>query len=127
MEKGKLIVSGDTLELNNPNGTGHLDDLLAVETLASSSKITVSDLGKLLNYDFEDGVYQIRISEDGLYSLWLIFICSWGCDTCAYAVGMLIGKHKIFPVLSPKKSLEGCIGGVLGAALLGGLYGYFFV
>ena len=54
-------------------------------------------------------------------------ISSWGCDTCAYAVGVLIGKHKIFPELSPKKSLEGCIGGVAGAALIGGLYGYFLV
>ena len=53
----------------------------------------------------------------------LIFICSWGCDTCAYAVGMLIGKHKMAPVLSPKKSIEGAIGGVVGAALLGAAYG----
>ena len=42
-------------------------------------------------------------------------------------MGKLIGRKKIFPVLSPKKSLEGCIGGVLGTALLGWLYGYFFV
>lgn len=61
----------------------------------------------------------------GIYVVWLILISAWGCDTCAYAVGMLIGKHKIFPVLSPKKSLEGCIGGMLGAALIGGIYGYF--
>ncbi len=60
----------------------------------------------------------------GIYVVWLILISSWGSDTCAYAVGMLIGKHKIFPVLSPKKSLEGCIGGVLGSALIGGIYGY---
>lgn len=63
----------------------------------------------------------------GFYAVWLILISSWGCDTCAYAVGVLIGKHKIFPVLSPKKSLEGCIGGVAGAALIGGLYGHFVV
>ena len=63
----------------------------------------------------------------GFYMVWLILISSWGCDTCAYAVGILIGKHKIFPVLSPKKSLEGCIGGVAGAALIGGLYGRFVV
>lgn len=63
----------------------------------------------------------------GFYIVWLILISSWGCDTCAYAVGVLIGKHKIFPVLSPKKSLEGCIGGVAGAALIGGLYGHFIV
>lgn len=61
----------------------------------------------------------------GIYAVWLILISSWGSDTCAYAVGMLIGKHKIFPVLSPKKSLEGCIGGVLGSAFIGGIYGYF--
>lgn len=72
-------------------------------------------------------VYLTRECPQGIYIVWMILISSWGCDTCAYAVGMLIGKKKIFPVLSPKKSLEGCIGGVLGAALLGGLYGHFLV
>lgn len=68
-----------------------------------------------------------RMTGAGILIVWLILISSWGCDTCAYAVGKLIGKKKIFPVLSPKKSLEGCIGGVLGAALLGFLYGKFLV
>lgn len=72
-------------------------------------------------------VYLTRMGQRGIYLVWLILISSWGCDTCAYAVGMLFGKHKIFPRLSPKKSLEGCIGGVAGAALLGGIYGYLFV
>ncbi len=72
-------------------------------------------------------VYLTRMCPQGIYIVWLILISSWGCDTCAYCVGMLIGKKKIFPILSPKKSLEGCIGGVLGAALIGGLYGHFFV
>lgn len=66
-----------------------------------------------------------REAPGGEYLVWIILISSWGCDTCAYVVGMLIGKKKIFPVLSPKKSLEGCIGGVAGAALLGALYGLF--
>ncbi len=72
-------------------------------------------------------VYQTRMAPQGIYTVWMILISSWGCDTCAYAVGKLIGRKKIFPALSPKKSLEGCIGGVLGAALIGWLYGYFFV
>lgn len=72
-------------------------------------------------------VYLTRMCPQGIYIVWLILISSWGCDTCAYLVGILIGKKKIFPVLSPKKSLEGCIGGVLGAALIGGLYGHFVV
>lgn len=72
-------------------------------------------------------VYQTRMAHQGIYTVWMILISSWGCDTCAYVVGKLIGKKKIFPALSPKKSLEGCIGGVLGAALIGWLYGFFFV
>ena len=72
-------------------------------------------------------VYLTRMCPQGIYMVWLILISSWGCDTCAYAVGKLIGRKKIFPVLSPHKSLEGCIGGVAGAALIGGLYGHFFV
>lgn len=67
-------------------------------------------------------VYQIRMLENGVYLAFLIFICSWGCDTCAYCVGKLIGKHKMAPVLSPKKSIEGGIGGVLGTALLTVIY-----
>ena len=63
---------------------------------------------------------------DGIYLVWLIVLSSWGCDTCAYCVGMLIGKHKMAPKLSPKKTVEGAIGGVLGAALLGFLYGAYF-
>lgn len=76
-------------------------------------------------------IYQTRELNHGVYVVWLIFISSWVSDTCAYLVGMAFGKtvgnHKAFPVLSPKKSIEGCIGGILGAAGIGALYGYFIV
>ena len=74
-------------------------------------------VGVMLSY-----IYQTRMIRDGAFLVWLIFLCSWGCDTCAYCVGMLIGKHKMSPVLSPKKSIEGAVGGVAGAALLGVIY-----
>ena len=67
-------------------------------------------------------IYQTRLLKDGLFLVGLVFLCSWGCDTCAYCVGVLIGKHKMAPKLSPKKSIEGGIGGLAGAALLGALY-----
>ena len=67
-------------------------------------------------------IYLTRSLPDGKFLVWLIVLCSWGCDTCAYCVGMLIGKHKMAPVLSPKKSIEGAVGGVAGAALLGVIY-----
>ena len=67
-------------------------------------------------------VYQTRMLTAGAYIVWLIFLCSWGCDTCAYCAGMLLGKHKMAPKLSPKKSVEGGIGGIVGAALLGAIF-----
>ena len=68
-------------------------------------------------------VYLTRELTYGIYMVWLILISSWGCDTCAYCVGMLIGKHKMSPKLSPKKSVEGAIGGLVGCTLLGYLFG----
>ena len=66
----------------------------------------------------DDGAEAEAPAEDAL-----IFLSSWGCDTFAYCTGMLLGRHKLAPVLSPKKSVEGAIGGIAGAALLGVLYG----
>ena len=67
-------------------------------------------------------IYQTRMLEGGKFHVWLIFLCAWGCDTCAYCAGRLLGKHKMAPVLSPKKSVEGAVGGFIGAVLLGVIY-----
>lgn len=70
-------------------------------------------------------LYLIRNGlQMGKYLVWFVFLCSWGSDTCAYCVGILFGKHKMTPRLSPKKSIEGAVGGVVGAALLFALYIY---
>ena len=68
-------------------------------------------------------IYRIRLLEDGVFYVWLVFICSWIADTFAYFVGVKLGKHKMTPKLSPKKSVEGAIGGILGPMLIGGIYG----
>jgi phosphatidate cytidylyltransferase len=77
--------------------------------------------GVMLSY-----IYNVRQGNNGAYTVWLIFLCSWGSDTCAYAAGVAFGKHKMAPVLSPKKSVEGAIGGVIGAAILGAIYATVF-
>lgn len=77
--------------------------------------------GVLLSY-----VYRIRSLEAGVYLVWIIFIASWICDTCAYFSGVFLGKHKAFPVLSPKKTWEGCIGGVIGSVLVALLFAIVF-
>ena len=86
-------------------------------------KITEAYFGILYVPVMLSFIYQTRMLEDGFQLVWLIFLSAWGCDTCAYCTGVLIGKHKLAPVLSPKKSIEGAIGGVVGAALLGAAYG----
>ena len=57
---------------------------------------------------------------------WFYMVCGlfagWVSDTCAYFVGVTIGKHKIVPHISPKKTWEGCVGGALGCAILVMLY-----
>lgn len=71
-------------------------------------------------------VYQIRELKNGGALVVMIFICSWVNDTCAYCVGVKLGKHKMTPKLSPKKSIEGLIGGIAGAAVIAAVYGIFF-
>ena len=86
-------------------------------------KITMAVFGFVYVVVLMSFLYQIRMTEDGIYTFWLVFIGSWICDTCAYLTGVTCGKHKMAPILSPKKSIEGAIGGVIGAALVGGIYG----
>ncbi len=59
----------------------------------------------------------------GQYLFYLIFIGSWCTDSFAYFVGVAIGKHKLIPQVSPKKTIEGAIGGVLGAIVGFEIYG----
>lgn len=69
-------------------------------------------------------VYRIRSMEGGLLLSLFILISSWGNDVCAYLVGSAIGKHKFSPRVSPNKSVEGFVGGVIGAGLIGYLYAW---
>jgi phosphatidate cytidylyltransferase len=46
-----------------------------------------------------------------------VFIISWFCDTFAYYAGRFFGKRKLCPEVSPKKTVEGSIGGVLGGTV----------
>lgn len=66
----------------------------------------------------------VRLGE---WLVWLTFVASWGSDTCAYVVGRLFGKRKLAPVLSPKKSVEGAIGGILGSAGIGAIFAYIMI
>lgn len=58
--------------------------------------------------------------------VWLVVITAFGTDIMAYFSGYALGKHKLCPNISPKKTIEGSIGGTLGSVILCGIFGYFF-
>lgn len=62
---------------------------------------------------------------DNGHLVWLVFLASFGSDIFAYFVGCAIGKHKLCPNISPKKTVEGAIGGIIGSMLLCSAFGYF--
>jgi phosphatidate cytidylyltransferase len=69
-------------------------------------------------------VFLVRdIDGIGIYVIWVVFLSAWGSDTGAYFVGVKFGRHKLNPELSPKKTIEGAIGGVIFATILSALYG----
>jgi phosphatidate cytidylyltransferase len=59
----------------------------------------------------------------GPYYMWLIFVIAFTTDTAAYFIGKSIGNRKIAPLISPKKTIAGSVGGVVVAALCTILYG----
>ena len=60
----------------------------------------------------------------GPYRYLLVFIGPWVSDTFAYLTGRAIGRHKLIPEVSPKKTVEGAVGGIVFAALAFVLYGW---
>lgn len=64
-------------------------------------------------------------SKGSIY-VWLIFIIAFITDIFAYFTGYLFGKHKLIPKVSPKKTVEGSIGGIIGSTIMCVVFGYFF-
>ena len=54
----------------------------------------------------------------------MIFIGAWSTDTFAYFTGKIFGRHKLIPDVSPKKTIEGVVGGILFCAFAFVLYGF---
>jgi len=65
---------------------------------------------------------ETRMDEGGLANIIFAFLIIWSTDTGAYLAGRLFGKHKLWPSISPKKTIEGAIGGVVLACILAGVF-----
>ncbi len=68
----------------------------------------------------------VRIQASGIHRAYLLlpFILSFACDTFAYFAGCTLGRHKLAPKVSPKKTVEGSVGGILGNIVCGLLFAY---
>lgn len=103
--------------------------ILFLHVIISNMKITFKDItftliGILYIFNFLvflPIVYGINGEISGKILVWYILFAAWGTDVFAYLVGKRIGKTK-FSKVSPNKSVEGCIAGILGAMISSILY-----
>ncbi len=98
--------------------------LFAVFALAMfhMGKVTYAQVAALASTTFYIScgflsIINLRYIEYGQYLYLLVFIGAWATDTGAYFVGVLFGKHKLIPHVSPKKTVEGAFGGILGCVI----------
>lgn len=81
-------------------------------------EITVALFGGLVLPLLLLSLWRIFSMDGGEFLVLLPLVAAWGSDTCALFAGMAFGKHKLAPVISPKKTVEGAVGGVIGATVL---------
>ncbi|MDP4144373.1 MAG: phosphatidate cytidylyltransferase [Bacillota bacterium] len=91
--------------------------LVVVDEKYNFIGIAVTIFGFLYVPVFFGFIYQISIKEHGNFLVWLVFISSWVCDTSAYYVGKYFGRNKLCPRVSPKKTVEGSLGGLFGSVI----------
>lgn len=65
--------------------------------------------------------------EFDIYGIIMVFLCAWMTDTGAFFAGKFLGKHKLIERVSPKKTIEGAIGGVLATAVSSAVYAFILM
>lgn len=85
--------------------------------------VAITILGFIYVGIFFSFITLVNQKVGGQYLVWLIFLACWSCDSVAYYTGRAFGKHKLCPKVSPKKTIEGSLGGILGSTLVCGIYG----
>lgn len=104
--------------------------VLIVYMVVSYPKTSVSDV----SVTFFSVVYIVlflshlillRKGTNGKLIIWIPLIIAWLSDTMAFTFGKVFGRHKLIPVVSPKKTIEGAIGGIIGGAVF--MLAYAFI
>lgn len=102
--------------------------LFLTYTVIKKNTFTFDDAGFTLISVLYVGIgfyYFIATRDAGLVYLFYVLFVVWGTDTGAYFVGRSIGKHKLWPVISPNKTIEGALGGIATALAVAILFALF--
>lgn len=97
--------------------------VIATEMRTSFKDIAYTFIGIFYVVFFIMFVAFIDGMPNGKILIWYAIFAAWGTDIFAFVVGLHFGKHK-FSKVSPKKSIEGCIGGTIGALIMMLIYTY---
>ncbi len=92
--------------------------LLFHETFSFSALSVCAFTCVVLPLSFSTIFMMRNAGQDGLFYLILVCIAAWVTDSAAYFIGRAFGKHKMSPKLSPHKTVEGAIGGVVVTGIL---------
>ncbi|OGI05763.1 MAG: hypothetical protein A2Y40_02745 [Candidatus Margulisbacteria bacterium GWF2_35_9] len=95
-----------------------LTELNLKKMFKPSNKLYVSIKGVLYIGWFYSYFILIRNLKYGKELIFYVMFTIWSLDIMAYLVGMTIGKHRLSPEISPKKSIEGAIGGFVAAIVM---------
>jgi phosphatidate cytidylyltransferase len=88
-------------------------------TVISKNKVTIDDISMsflgmvYIGIGFHYMIETRMIENGGLFWTLLVFFCIWATDSGAYFTGSAFGKHPLWPTISPKKSIEGAVGGIV--------------
>lgn len=97
--------------------------LYGTDRAIGSEQIMICLFGGLIIPLFLSALVELKDMEHGKYLVLLPVICAFLTDAGAYFAGVFLGKHRGITMVSPKKSLEGYIGGILSGAVFLLLYG----
>lgn len=98
-------------------------EMLAAHARLRFESVAVSAFGALVVPLCLSALVRILILPDGKFYIMVAFILAFTADSGAYFAGRAFGKHKLAPVISPKKTVEGSIGGIFSSVLFMLLYG----
>ncbi|MCK0470785.1 phosphatidate cytidylyltransferase [Halalkalibacter sp. APA_J-10(15)] len=105
---------------------------LLMFTVLTKNTFTFDEVGFVIvssvyvGFGFHYLIVTREIPDLGMMLVFFILFIIWTTDSSAYFVGRSLGKHKLWPDISPKKTIEGSIGGIIGAILIGSTFHFIY-